>query len=98
MLIKDIFLAKPSNKMTHPSSMNHCFLGLGPRNEYLIQRQLHGIWIDGLSDNAASVNFLWEQEWKDELLTWDPNDFSGLKVLRMPCERIWLPDIVLYNK
>lgn len=38
------------------------------------------------------------QEWKDELLTWDPSDFGGLKIIRMPCERIWLPDIVLYNK
>lgn len=38
------------------------------------------------------------QEWKDELLTWDPNEFGGLKIMRMPCERIWLPDIVLYNK
>lgn len=54
-----------------------------------------------LSTYAAAYRyfffFFW-QEWKDELLTWDPNDFGGLKIMRMPCERIWLPDIVLYNK
>ncbi|KZS09125.1 Acetylcholine receptor protein alpha [Daphnia magna] len=48
--------------------------------------------------NQVLTSIVWlDQEWKDELLTWDPNDFGGLKIMRMPCERIWLPDIVLYN-
>nr|CAH0113586.1 unnamed protein product [Daphnia galeata] len=48
--------------------------------------------------NQVLTSIVWlDQEWKDELLTWDPNEFGGLKIMRMPCERIWLPDIVLYN-
>ena len=31
-------------------------------------------------------------------LTWDPLDYDNLTVLRLPCHKIWLPDIVLYNK
>ena len=29
---------------------------------------------------------------------WDPADYNGLEVLRMSCGKIWLPDIVLYNR
>ena len=39
-----------------------------------------------------------DQEWIDELLTWNPKEYNGLAVLRTPCELLWLPDIVLYNK
>ncbi len=38
------------------------------------------------------------QEWDDMFLVWDPKDYGGLEVLRLPCHKIWLPDIVLYNK
>ncbi|KAK7492528.1 hypothetical protein BaRGS_00016194, partial [Batillaria attramentaria] len=37
------------------------------------------------------------REWDDERLTWDPKDYNGLEILRIPCEKLWLPDIVLYN-
>ncbi|KAI8777132.1 acetylcholine receptor subunit alpha-L1, partial [Biomphalaria glabrata] len=36
-------------------------------------------------------------EWTDERLTWDPKGYNNLKILRIPCEKLWLPDIVLYN-
>ena len=29
---------------------------------------------------------------------WNPKDFGGIKVVRLPWESIWRPDIVLYNK
>ena len=32
------------------------------------------------------------------MLKWDPVDYGGVKVLYVPSEKIWLPDIVLYNK
>ncbi len=38
------------------------------------------------------------QEWVDEHLRWDPADFDGLESFRIPCDLLWLPDIVLYNK
>jgi len=38
------------------------------------------------------------QEWKDTRLRWRPEDYSGLEMLRIPCQRLWLPDIVLYNR
>jgi len=38
------------------------------------------------------------QEWTDMRMTWDPDDFNNLNVLRIPANKLWLPDIVLYNK
>lgn len=49
--------------------------------------------------NEVLVTNVWlDQEWDDMFLTWDPEEFGGLEVLRLPCSKIWLPDIVLYNK
>lgn len=48
-------------------------------------------------NQVLTTNVWLEQEWIDERLTWNPDDYNGLQVLRIPCQRIWLPDIVLYN-
>ncbi len=37
------------------------------------------------------------KEWFDQRLVWNASDFNGLTTLRLPCSKIWLPDIVLYN-
>ena len=33
----------------------------------------------------------------DQFLQWNPDEFGGVKKIRIPCRQIWLPDIVLYN-
>lgn len=38
------------------------------------------------------------QEWEDEFLIWNPAEFANISTLRVPCNKLWLPDIVLYNK
>ncbi|GFO36922.1 neuronal acetylcholine receptor subunit alpha-6 [Plakobranchus ocellatus] len=48
-------------------------------------------------NQVMTTNVWLDQEWKDEKFQWDPDDFNGLKVLRIPCRHIWKPDIVLYN-
>ncbi|KAK2169882.1 hypothetical protein LSH36_6g07048 [Paralvinella palmiformis] len=35
--------------------------------------------------------------WKDILLRWDPEDFGQVDHVRVPTDKIWTPDIVLYN-
>ncbi|XP_037079403.1 acetylcholine receptor subunit alpha-L1-like [Pollicipes pollicipes] len=51
----------------------------------------------GEKNQVLTTNVWLDQEWTDELLTWDPKRFGGMMELRVPCEKIWLPDIVLYN-
>ena len=38
------------------------------------------------------------QMWYDYQLVWDPNRYGGLKAVRLPCNQVWKPDIVLLNK
>jgi len=38
------------------------------------------------------------QQWLDYKLVWNPTDYNGVDRLYVPAEKIWLPDIVLYNK
>ncbi|KAL3308902.1 hypothetical protein Ciccas_012560 [Cichlidogyrus casuarinus] len=38
-----------------------------------------------------------DQKWTDYHLTWEPEEFDNLQELNIPPERIWLPDIHLYN-
>ncbi len=49
-------------------------------------------------NQVMTTNVWLDQEWHDELLTWDPSEFGGITRVRIPCDKIWLPDIVLYNK
>ncbi|RUS91321.1 hypothetical protein EGW08_000935 [Elysia chlorotica] len=36
-------------------------------------------------------------EWYDQRLNWSASDFDGVASIRIPCNKLWLPDIVLYN-
>ncbi|KAK3097285.1 hypothetical protein FSP39_008356 [Pinctada imbricata] len=48
-------------------------------------------------NQVLTINVWLDQEWHDEKLKWDPKEYNGLTVLRIPCALLWLPDIVLYN-
>ncbi|XP_070563034.1 neuronal acetylcholine receptor subunit alpha-9-like isoform X2 [Ptychodera flava] len=37
------------------------------------------------------------QRWKDEYLTWDPANFSGISEMQIPIGSIWQPDTVIYS-
>lgn len=38
------------------------------------------------------------QHWTDPHLTWNSSEYGGLTRLRIPSSRVWVPDIVLYNR
>lgn len=49
-------------------------------------------------NQVLTVNVWLDQEWQDERLVWNNiSEFSKMKILRIPCDLIWVPDIVLYN-
>ncbi|CAH8589909.1 unnamed protein product [Schistosoma mattheei] len=48
-------------------------------------------------NQVLTLNVWIEQEWVDERLTWNPEDYNNLSRIRIPCQKLWLPDIVLYN-
>ena len=45
-----------------------------------------------------TTNVWLEQEWQDQKLTWNPSEYGNVKRLYVPSDKIWLPDIVLYNR
>uniref|UniRef100_A0A6Q2YVS6 Cholinergic receptor, nicotinic, alpha 9 n=2 Tax=Esox lucius TaxID=8010 RepID=A0A6Q2YVS6_ESOLU len=49
--------------------------------------------------NQVLTTYLWiRQTWFDAYLKWDKDEYDGLEVIRIPSNRVWRPDIVLYNK
>ncbi|KAK3097242.1 hypothetical protein FSP39_007950 [Pinctada imbricata] len=49
-------------------------------------------------NQVITTNIWLDQEWIDEKLTWtNMTEFAHIEVLRIPCDLLWLPDIVLYN-
>ncbi|THD28502.1 putative acetylcholine receptor [Fasciola hepatica] len=48
-------------------------------------------------NQVLTLNVWIEQEWNDERLRWNPADYNNLQIIRIPCDKLWLPDIVLYN-
>ncbi|XP_013881003.1 neuronal acetylcholine receptor subunit alpha-5 [Austrofundulus limnaeus] len=72
--------------------------------EYLNQsiRVKFGLAISQLVDvdekNQLMTTNVWmKQEWSDMKLRWNPEDFLGITTIRVPSDRIWLPDVVLYD-
>jgi len=48
-------------------------------------------------NQVLTTNIWLDQEWNDQLLTWNPAQFNGIEKMLIPCDKLWLPDIVLYN-
>lgn len=41
---------------------------------------------------------VWQQfYWKDYQFKWEPAQYGGISVLRLPPDKVWRPDIVLFN-
>ncbi|CAL1282908.1 unnamed protein product [Larinioides sclopetarius] len=48
--------------------------------------------------NQIMTSNVWLQlTWMDYQLVWDPADYGGINVLRLPPDKVWKPDIVLFN-
>nr|XP_008013898.2 neuronal acetylcholine receptor subunit alpha-3 isoform X3 [Chlorocebus sabaeus] len=48
--------------------------------------------------NQIMETNLWlKQIWNDYKLKWNPSDYGGTEFMRVPAQKIWKPDIVLYN-
>jgi Neurotransmitter-gated ion-channel ligand binding domain. len=48
--------------------------------------------------DLSFITLLLLQVWSDYQLQWDEADYGGIGVLRLPPDKVWKPDIVLFNK
>ncbi|XP_060596161.1 neuronal acetylcholine receptor subunit alpha-7-like [Ruditapes philippinarum] len=46
---------------------------------------------------SISIRTILDIQWKDEFLTWNPDDFGGVKSITVPGDKIWVPDIVMQD-
>ncbi|KAL8577713.1 hypothetical protein ACOMHN_062327 [Nucella lapillus] len=49
------------------------------------------------SNQVLKSNVWYHYEWTDILLQWNPADHNNIEDVRVPSQKIWLPDIQLYN-
>ncbi|XP_030847977.1 neuronal acetylcholine receptor subunit beta-3-like [Strongylocentrotus purpuratus] len=48
--------------------------------------------------NQIMVTSIWlKQQWTDYRLVWKPEDYGGITYIHFPIQRLWAPDLVLYN-
>ena len=59
---------------------------------------LTNVAVQNLRNQIMTTNLWVEQYWRDYKLQWDPEEYGGVKMLHVPSDHIWRPDIVLYNK
>ncbi|XP_014216495.2 neuronal acetylcholine receptor subunit alpha-10-like [Copidosoma floridanum] len=58
---------------------------------------LHHI-IDVDEKNQILTTNCWlTQVWKDYHLQWNTSEYAGIRVIRVPYNRVWRPDTILYN-
>lgn len=52
-----------------------------------------------VDDNAQTITvILWMRlYWRDEKLSWDPDEYGGLDNLKLPVDRVWRPILVADN-
>ncbi|KAF7205886.1 acetylcholine receptor subunit epsilon [Nothobranchius furzeri] len=48
-------------------------------------------------EETLTTNVWIEIQWSDHRLTWNSSKYYGIKVIRVPYNTVWLPDIVLEN-
>ncbi|XP_041364120.1 neuronal acetylcholine receptor subunit alpha-2-like [Gigantopelta aegis] len=48
-------------------------------------------------NQILKMNIWYQYQWRDMLLTWNEADYDNISDIRVPAEKIWLPDILLYN-
>lgn len=50
-----------------------------------------------LTAMSLIVLMMW-QEWNDYNLRWNDSDYGGVKDLRITPNKLWKPDVLMYNR
>ncbi|XP_024153016.1 acetylcholine receptor subunit alpha [Oryzias melastigma] len=88
-LVKTLFTGY--NKVVRP--VNH---SKQPVNVTVGLQLIQLISVDEVNQ-IVTTNVRVKQQWTDVNLNWNPDDYRGIKKIRVPSTDIWKPDLVLYN-
>mgnify|MGYP001810434124 CR=1 FL=1 len=65
--------------------------------EILLRMKLYQILELSEKDQTLTTNIWIEQRWHDQHLKWDLAEHADIRTLRIPSQRVWLPDTYIYN-
>ncbi|GFQ97442.1 acetylcholine receptor subunit alpha-1-B [Trichonephila clavata] len=70
-----------------------------PNNAMIVKTSISLLAITELDeDNHTLVMETWTtMKWKDDYLTWDPNEFNNITILNVPDSEVWKPDLSVYT-
>lgn len=88
-LVRDLF--RDYNKLIRP--VEH------PNQTVEVEMGLSFIQLINVNEkNQVMTSNVWQQfQWRDYQLKWEPAHYGGIDVLRLPPDKVWRPDIVLFN-
>uniref|UniRef100_A0A914RXJ7 Neurotransmitter-gated ion-channel ligand-binding domain-containing protein n=1 Tax=Parascaris equorum TaxID=6256 RepID=A0A914RXJ7_PAREQ len=55
----------------------------------------HGIQDE--KNQIMQTNIWLTLKWNDFQFHWDPSDYGGITSVRVPQDKVWVPDVVLFN-
>uniref|UniRef100_A0AAN0LHC3 Nicotinic acetylcholine receptor n=1 Tax=Polyphagotarsonemus latus TaxID=1204166 RepID=A0AAN0LHC3_9ACAR len=88
-LVRDLF--RDYNKLIRPVEMINMTV------EVLFSMSLIQLINVNEKNQVMTTNVWLNLKWKDYQLKWDKADYGGISVLRLPADKVWKPDIVLFN-
>ena len=56
------------------------------------------IYIKDEKNQVMQTNVWLTMTWHDFQMVWKPEQYGGIRTIRVPPDKVWLPDIVLFNK
>ncbi|XP_055352219.1 acetylcholine receptor subunit alpha-type acr-16-like isoform X2 [Paramacrobiotus metropolitanus] len=62
-----------------------------------VSLQVTAIQHDSPELDLAMLRGFLDLNWRDSRLTWEPQEHHNITAVRLPADRVWLPDITLYN-
>ena len=60
--------------------------------------KVHSFILQDEKNQVLTTSVWLKQRWDDYKLTWNPDEYDGVKYLKVPSDMIWVPDVLLYNK
>ncbi|XP_067670105.1 neuronal acetylcholine receptor subunit alpha-10-like [Haliotis asinina] len=64
-----------------------------------VSMQVSFVGIDDVDENknVFTATLLLAQLWQDPRLAWNASEYGGMSMIRLPVDKLWIPDIVPYN-
>ena len=51
-----------------------------------------------MTDKGVLEMKMWLRiNWKDERLSWNPEEYGGVSQLNVPFDKVWMPDVICFN-